>query len=429
MAVFRIAFGIVATLIAVRYVRHGWVGTLLVDPSVHFSYPGLAWIRPWPEPMMTVHVAAMGVAGFAVALGWKHRLAAAVFLALFAWVELIDRTLYVNHYYWIALTAGLLIVIPASATWSVDARSRGSRRVPLAVVWLLRFQVGMVYAFAGLAKLNGDWMLHGEPLATWLGARTDLPIAGPLLGFGIVALALSWAGALFDLTIVGWLSWDRTRPYAYGALAGFHLVTWLLFPSIGLFPLVMTAGALVFFPPDWPDGLMARVASWTAPRGVGRDNLDATELPATSLPRPARWAVATYVVAMVAIPMTSLAHTDTLWHGDGYQFSWRVMLSERAATADFRVVDPATGSQWIVDGPSGLTTRQSTVMASDPVLLVQAAAMVEAELARPNQDLAVFADAFVAFNGRPHQRFIDPSIDLTAPIAEPLRNLVLPLEE
>ena len=59
-------------------------------------------------------------------------------------------------------------------------------------------------------------------------------MVGPLLGEVWAAYAFSWAGAFFDLTIVGWLIWRRTRPMAYLVLVAFHLMTYLLFPQIGV---------------------------------------------------------------------------------------------------------------------------------------------------------------------------------------------------
>ena len=423
IAVFRIVVGVVGLLVALRYVAYGWVDTLLVDPAVHFSYPGFAWVRAWPQPWMTVHVTAMGVAALSLALGYRHRLATALFFVLLTWIELIDRTLYINHYYWLALTALLLVALPASNRCSIAALRRGPLDVPRMAVWLVRFQVGMVYVFAGLAKLNGDWLLRGEPLDTWLGARTDVPLLGGLLGVSAVAIALSWAGALFDLTIVGWLSWHRTRPYAYAVLVAFHLVTWLLFPNIGVFPLVMTLSALVFFPPDWPAHIARRV------RWLRIAPIDGLGVAKRRIPSWAFGAATLYVAAMVALPIQSSLHTDTAWSGDRYQFAWRVMLTEKAGTADFRVVEPRSGDTWIVDAPYGLTVRQQAVMATDPALIVQAAHMIETELRSAGHgNVAVHADAWVAYNGRPHQRWIDPSVDLTTAQGVPLRSIVLPLE-
>ncbi len=66
--------------------------------------------------------------------------------------------------------------------------------MPAAVVWVLRAQVAVVYVMAGLAKLNHDWLVRGEPMATWLASRTDLPVVGPLLDEPWAGRAASWAG-------------------------------------------------------------------------------------------------------------------------------------------------------------------------------------------------------------------------------------------
>ena len=72
--------------------------------------------------------------------------------------------------------------------------------MPLGAIWLVRAQVAVVYVFAGLAKLNTDWLLHGLPLRTVAArARSDLAIIGPWLDEPWVAIALSWAGVAFDL--------------------------------------------------------------------------------------------------------------------------------------------------------------------------------------------------------------------------------------
>ena len=39
----------------------------------------------------------------------------------------------------------------------------------------LRAQLCVVYAYAGVAKLNWDWLLHGEPMASKLVERAQRP--------------------------------------------------------------------------------------------------------------------------------------------------------------------------------------------------------------------------------------------------------------
>ncbi len=398
-AVFRITFGVVGVVFVARFFAHGWIDSLLVDPIFHFTYPGFDWVRPLGAPWMHMVFVALGLAAASIAVGYRHRVGAALFASGLAYVELIDRANYLNHYYWMILTAALLAFLPVDRAWSLDGRSGRAQSpgvVPSWVVWLLRFQVGMVYFFAGVAKLNADWMIRGEPLSTWLPARAELPLIGPLLAAPAAALALSWAGALFDLTVVAWLLIRRTRLAAFIALVTFHAVTWLLFPSIGLFPLVMSLSALIFFDPDWPEHLFGRVK---------RSGVFETRL------RPG-WVVLAlvYVVAMTVIPIRHLVvPEDVGWTGQGYQGSWQVMLTDRTGSVEFVVEEP-DGTTWVAQPPGYLTDRQRALLATDPALIRQVAVRVATELGRP-----VGARARMAVNGRPGTVYTDPAVDLADP--------------
>jgi hypothetical protein len=257
----------------------------------------------------------------------------------------------------------------------------------------------MVYFFAGLAKLNGDWLVRGEPLATWLPARSEMWLIGPLLTLPVTAFALAWGGALFDLTIVGWLSWRRTRPYAYAIVVAFHTATWLLFPMIGVFPLLMSIAALVFFEPDWPK----RVLGWKK----------APERPSAARPhsRAVRAAAAAYLALMLVLPLRHyLIPGDVKLTGEGYLGSWQVMLSEKSASTDFLVTDVATGDQWRVPAPDQLTPRQQMVMATDPVMLRQAAQLVADQIG----EVQVSAVVTMSFNGRRSAAASDPTTVLAS---------------
>ncbi|MCU1368854.1 MAG: hsdR, partial [Ilumatobacteraceae bacterium] len=259
LAVLRIAIGLVVVLSAVRTWAYGWTDRLYAGPTHRFSYLWMNWV-PQPGPVgIRVLVVTTGAAGLALALGWRTRLAAAVLLVSFGWIEAIDATTYLNHYWFVTLLALLALVVPFGATWSFDARRRPTAegRVALGWVWLLRFQVGVVYASAGLAKLQPDWLLRGLPLRYWLPARSDVPLIGPLLRHPETAHVLSVAGAAFDCAVVPLLLWRRTRVGAWLAVVAFHLITWRLFP-IGVFPWLMVAMATVFFEPGWPRALARR---------------------------------------------------------------------------------------------------------------------------------------------------------------------------
>jgi hypothetical protein len=260
----------------------------------------------------------------------------------------------------------------------------------------------MVYFFAGLAKVNADWLLRAEPLSTWLPARSELWLVGPLLTVPATAYLMSWAGAFFDLTIVGWLSWRRTRKVAYMVLVVFHTVTWILFPSIGLFPLLMSLSALVFFEPDLPRRLAGP---------------DASRLPASGRVSPAWTAVAAgYVLLMIALPLRHyLAPGDVKWTGEGYLGSWQVMLSEKSASANFVVTDLWSGETWTLPPPDYLTERQQMVMATDPVMIRQTAGLVAAQI---GGGVGVAADVRLSFNGRASRQFTNPDVVISGTDAD-----------
>jgi vitamin K-dependent gamma-carboxylase len=394
-AVFRIGFGLVGLILVVRFFAHGWIQTIYIDPAYHYTYPGFGWVRPWSPIGMYLEFLVLGAGAIGVALGYRYRLSALVFGLALAHVELMDRAMYLNHYYWASLTALVLVFLPVHRMWSLDANAGRVREpgwVPAWVVWGLRFQVGIVYAFAGLAKINGDWLLHGQPLATWLPARSGMFGIGTLLTLPLTAIVLSWAGALFDLTVVGWLSWRRTRRYVFVCLVLFHLSTWVLFPSIGVFPLLMSLAALVFFDPDWP----LRFANSCAPAPDATDG---------RLRPMAVAATAVYLLVMIALPLRHYAVPgDVKWTGRGYLFSWQVMLSEKAAASEFVVTDPADGRSWTVSPPSYLTERQLMVMPTDPVMIRQTAQLIADDIG----GVEVSARILMTLNGRPSAPLTDP---------------------
>ena len=111
---------------------------------------------------------------------------------------------------------------------------------------------------------------------------------------------MSWAGFLFDSLVIWFLLWRRSRPYAYLTVLLFHGVTSALFP-IGMFPVIMVLGALVFFPPDWPRGLLRRFNGRTGQRTVAAT-------PRLQISRPALSLLALYCLLQVAWPLRFLAY-------------------------------------------------------------------------------------------------------------------------
>ena len=410
VAVFRIGFGLVAMVGSLRFLARGWVDSLYLAPEHHLTYAGFGWVQPLPAPWMHAHMVALAALGACVAPGYRHRLAAALFTAGFAYAELIDAALYLNHYWFMTLAGLLLALLPVHHRWSLDARTgrvAPSRSVPAAVVWTLRAQVAVVYVFAGLAKLNGDWLLRAQPMQLWLADRTHLPVVGPLLDEPLVAYAASWSGALFDCTVVGWLLWRRSRPWAYGVLVAFHLITGALF-QIGIFPWVMIVGALVFFAPDWP----ARLARGRS----SRPPVASAEASRTQIQRPAAAALIVLAAVQLLLPLRHYVYDGNVrWTEEGYYWSWRVMITEKAGHVEFRVTDPATGRAWTAGPELVLADWQAEQADTRPDLIHATALLIADHYAREHiAPVEVRADAWVSMNSRPARRIVDPDVDLVA---------------
>jgi vitamin K-dependent gamma-carboxylase len=419
LGAFRICFGLLMAAAMIRFAAKGWIQALYLDPVYHFSYWGLTWIRP-PGTFGTYALfAGIGLAALALALGWRARASAAAFALLFTYVELIDKTTYLNHYYFISVAALWLCLLPAGRALSPSAR--GGTAVPAWTVWALRAQVGLVYFFAGIAKLDSDWLLRAEPLRIWLNARSDLPGIGPWLSTPLAAYGASWAGMLFDLGAPFLLSWRRSRPWFFAAVIAFHAATAALFP-IGMFPWIMIASATIFFAPDWPRRAWAVLARRQAGAGSGRPEevTPGDPLPAGyPWPRLAVPAAAVLLLAwQIAAPLRHLAYAgDPRWSERGFRFSWRVMLVEKLGTVAYTVED-SDGTRTPVDPGEYLTPLQSRMMAYAPDMIRQCAVWIAEDFRRRGRHpVAVYADARVTLNGRPSRPLGDPEGNL---LAEPL---------
>jgi hypothetical protein len=410
LAVVRIALGLVGGLSAARIVAYGWIDALYAGPEHRFTYLGFGWVPQPSVPQMQALVFVLAVASMGLVLGWHCRLSAAGLLVSLGWVELVDATTYLNHYWFLTLVAALAVVAPLGRAFSFDARRAGGpATVARGWVWLFRFQVGVVYAFAGLAKLQPDWLVRALPLELWLPARAGVPVLGRVAGWEAAPHVLAAAGAVFDCLIVPALLWRRTRLPAWCVLVVFHVCTWALFP-IGVFPWLMIGASTVFFAPDWPRRLLARSGRPVAAPRV-----------ATVRRSPVLLGLAcTWVLLQLVLPLRHLGYPgDHRWTGQGYRFAWNVLLVEKAGSVTFLVHEPARGRTWVADPNELYTRNQIRVMASEPDLIHQAAIAIRHHERARGRDVEVRVDAWLSFNGREPQRFIDPTVDLAAEPRDP----------
>ena len=413
LAVFRLVFGLMLLGSTLRFWAKGWIEELYIKPNFFFKYYGFEWVQPWGEYTYVLFFI-MGLSALMFALGLFYRWASVILFLSFTYVELLDKTNYLNHYYFVSLVLFLMIWLPANANLSLDAVRKPEllkRHVPLWTTGSIRLLLGLVYFFAGLAKLNSDWLVDAMPLRIWLPAKNDLPLIGPMLNKLWIAYFFSWFGAIYDLTIAFFLLNRKTRPFAYVTVIVFHEKTWILFP-IGVFPFVMIASTLIFFDSDTVDRILQKSKNYLTKLPVAKAYNMYIFAPLQQ--RITAVLFAMFFAIQIVTPWRYLMMPGELfWTEEGFRFSWRVMLIEKMGYAQFLVKEGKTGERVAVNNNDFLTKNQEKMMATQADFIVQYAHMLKQHyLQKGMQDPEVYATIYVTLNGRRSTLYTDTSVNL-----------------
>ena len=414
LAVFRLFFGLMMFISIIRFWSYGWIEKLYLAPKFHFSYEGFSWVKPIGNYTYLLF-AVCAVSSIMVAIGYKYRIAILTFFLSFLYIELMDKTTYLNHYYFISIISFLLIFLPANALFSVDAHKRKIQysQVPKWTVDSIKLLLVIVYFYAGLAKLNSDWMFRAMPLKIWLPSKYDLPFIGEnIMQQEWFFYAMSWGGLLYDLFIPFLLLYKRTRIFAFLLVIFFHVFTSVLFP-IGMFPLIMIVSAIIFFDASFHQKIIGFLSTYLL-----KNKSTIKEVKNYNFNKGRRKIVVTIVTLFFCIqilfPWRYLLYPGELfWTEEGYRFSWRVMLMEKAGFANFKIVDGKTKKFFYVDNKDFLTSFQEKQMSFQPDFILEYAHYLGDHFkSQGHKNIQVFVESYVALNGRLSAVFINPKIDL-----------------
>ncbi|MCS6823919.1 MAG: HTTM domain-containing protein [Cytophagaceae bacterium] len=433
---FRIAFGLLMCASVLRFMLKGWVYDLYIKPSFFFTYQGFDWIVPFSPTVMYAAFVLLAITSLFIALGLFYRISSTLFFLLFTYIELIDKSNYLNHYYFISLIAFLMCWVPANRYFSVDAYIKPyikSNVVPNWTVGILKLQIIIVYFFAGVAKLNYDWLILAMPLKIWLPAKYDVPLLGQLLDSEWVAYAFSWAGMLFDISIPFFLIINTTRLPAYMLVIIFHTLTALLFPVIGMFPFIMIFAASIFLPSHMHKKVIVTLENFFSfifsQKSYVRTTVQKTYQPA---PQYISIFFTLYFLVQIMLPFRYLLYKGPLfWTEEGYRFSWRVMLMEKAGYITFSVSDSLTKHTVEIINSDFLTPQQEKMMSTQPDMILQFAHHLKNVYQKKNfYNPIVRAESYISINGRGSQLYVNPNVNL-ASISEctPRSKWLLPFEE
>jgi hypothetical protein len=462
LAFFRVAFGAIVSWEMAVYLANDWPVEYYVLPSVHFPFWPFTFVEPFGEWGMRAVFAGTGVAALYYAVGAAQRLAAGLMWLGLTYIFVLDKTYYLNHWYLACLLAFLCMTFPPTPSLAFGRRRSNARTVAAWPLYIIRAQLAIVYVYAGIAKMNGDW-IRGIPLRDWLMTVGGLPVLGPLFMLPDTAVVMAWAGLFLDFFGPFGLLWKRTRLLTFALFVLFHFTNSRLF-SIGMFPWFALVATTLFFEPSWPRLLIESLrtgrhralviagaavgglAAAIIPRSMGlvpilvgatvgaclafhcatRDESRGTiEVSQASGNTPAespignRWVamlVVAWVFVQIAIPLRHfLIPGDVAWTEEGHRFSWRMMVRHKDGDLLYRVVDRRTNQEVLVSPKGILTERQVEEASTHPDMIVQLAHWLDAFSQREHGPgvYEIYADTNVSLNGRPKQPLIDRAADLT----------------
>ena len=431
IAVFRFGYGAIMLWEVTRYFEHNWIKSYYTDKLIYLKYPGFSWVHPWPTlELMEWHFILIAVLGTMVMVGFCYRFAATFLAVTFSYVYLLEQARYLNHFYFVILVAVAMIFVPANRSWSVDSflkrrynwwpfLDRCSSFTDNWGVWAVKAQFGITYFYGGIAKLNHDW-LRGQPLTKWISNDSHLPLIGPYVHEEWMGLALSYAGLITDLAFVPLLLWRKTRWFGLLLALSFNVMNDQLF-SIGIFPIFMIVGTTLFMEPDWPKRFwdFCTLSKDKCAASI-RIRLASAKEQSSLLSKitTRQKLLAGFMVAFFAFqflfPFRHFLYPGTVhWTEEGHMYSWHMKLRSKRGRVEFIIKDPKSGRMFSVDPDDYLTKRQERKMSTRPTMMLQFAHWLRDHYQEQGMiNVEVYAESFAALNGRPEQRFIDPSVDL-----------------
>lgn len=411
LIIFRILFAVIMLISLVRFISYNWIEKLYVKPTYHFNFIGFEFIQYPGEFGIYLLFSILIISLILILIGYFYHYAISAFFIVFTYIELIDKALYLNHYYFISILSFLMIFLPLSANFSFDS-IRKKYQVNLVSNWqilILKLLLSIVYFYAGIAKLNSEWLFEAMPLKLWLPSSSDLFLVGPLLEYEITAYIFSLIGAFYDLTIWIFLFWDKSRKYAYVFVIIFHLSTSLLF-QIGMFPYIMTILTLIFFSESFHSTFLNKLKTLLKYKKDYTNTLLSKSYNTMTI----KIIIIIFFAFQIIFPFRYLIYSnDIYWTEEGYRFSWRVMLMEKTGWVNYRLVDEKNSITKHIDPIYYLTDIQVKQMSFQPDMIIQFAKYLAKEYEQTNNSTPkIYVDSFVSLNGSGSKKYFKNDIDL-----------------
>ncbi len=412
LGLFRILFGILMTWQSFVVFNDRFVEENFIKAYYHFPFSLFEFLHlPMLSPGLTGFLFALvGVGAILITIGLFFRIACLIFLISFGYIFLAEKGFY-NDYHYLILLINFLLLISNADRWpsliNLRRHQPAKSAVPFWQIFLLRMQVVIVYFYAGVSKLNWDWLIKGEPLHRILSHQTFLGHSCDPLW---LALFLSYGGIIMDFILAFLLLTGRGRTFAFMGVLLFNLVNEWIFKDIELFPLLMIVTFVIFLEPQRPREIWERIVNRV------KKSPSISPLQTTIGARYSQIIVvfvACYLLIQTVIPLRFLFYPDdSRWSYEGARFAWRVKINAKKVDMTIKLVDFKNAKTWLIV-PARFLTPIQLWMDNIPDMMVQFVHYLKEDFQRQGvADPIIYIEAKASLNGRPFQDYIAPDVDM-----------------
>ncbi|MBK7639536.1 MAG: HTTM domain-containing protein [Bacteroidetes bacterium] len=327
-----------------------------------------------------------------------------VFIILYIYFFTLDISFFNNHYYFIILLCILLLGIKANKQFSIDRIlfRFSDNHIPSWNYNIIKFQIFCLYFYAGITKLNPDWLQLNTMKASLL--YDNEYIDNPLLKSDLAIYIFSYGGLIFDIFIGFLLLYKPTRVFAIIIALIFHLVNYATI-EIGIFPILMMFSCLIFIEPSafesWVFKLFKQKLNNTVKSKVQSDYNNVI-----------KYALTIYITIQLLLPLRHfLIKGNVDWTGEGIMYSWR-MKSVARYRGDLKIILLDKNSKKELKVDLYLPKHQQKILFYKPVLFLQLRDYLLQKTNRKKENTIMNVIATASINGSKLSYLIYPNIDL-----------------
>ena len=433
LGVFRIIYGLFMTYEMTNYIQIGLIRQMFFLPAINFKYDFLRWLTPLPEVYMDILLYLLLVCALFIAAGFLFKWAARFFALGYAYIFLIDKSIFNNHIYLFILLAIMLSLTNADEIFSVKSlmkRRKGNTDTPGPYLMVPRWQpfvfqahMIIVYFYGGITKITYDWLFRQEPVRSLLDQMQDGYWMAPFIKNEFGVHLLTYGGFLIDILSPLLLWYKPVRNWAVIPFIGFHFSNTNIFHDIGIFPFIMMLSLVLFFEPD-EIPFLKKLTFKSRQNALGPEGSGVLHVHCFSTSLAVKRFLMVYFTFQLLFPFRGhFMPNDLDWTTIGNRFAWRMKVDTRELVEmNFFLTEGDTSVLHPVEIRNLVNDMQMLNLYMDPRSIADFGRVIKRlALERGMKNPKVHTTIQVRYNGRPPQYFVDPGVDISSVTYSPFK--------